>query len=64
MGKLTEKDKERLRSVGYNREGYKTSKKRIVKDSRGSSQTEHFDGRVDAEIRPAPLKVTSKVKEN
>lgn len=55
--KLTDEDRERMASVGYNRPGYKTSTQTTVKDARGSKQVEHFDGRVDAEVRPRITKI-------
>jgi hypothetical protein len=51
MGKLTKEDLERLRSVNHNREGYKTSKVTTRKGTHGS-QTEHFSGRIDANVTP------------
>lgn len=39
-----------MASIGYNREGYKTSTQTTVKDRKGSKQVEHFDGRVDAQV--------------
>jgi hypothetical protein len=59
MGKLTEKDLEKLRSVSYNREGYKTSKKTTSKGARGST-TEHFNGRVDAHVTPKAVPLTAR----
>ena len=56
MGQI---DKDKARSIKQNRSGYKTSTKTTIKDERGSSMTEHFDGRVDAEVRPAPVVVES-----
>ncbi len=58
MGKLTKAELEKMRSVTYNRSGYKTSSEKTVVDARGSNQVEHYDGRVDAEVRPASIKVT------
>ena len=43
---------------GYLPEGYKKSKKTWRVDGPAESdnwQTEHWDGRLDAEIRPAPV---------
>ena len=59
MGKLTKKELEKMRSVSYNRSGYKTSSKKTIVDARGSNQVEHFDGRLDAEIRPAAIPLTA-----
>lgn len=58
--KLTPADKEKLASIGYNREGYESSTKVTVVDERGSRQVEHFDGRVDAEVRPKVVKLTAR----
>lgn len=55
MTKLTKKDKERLRSVNLNSEGYKTSSKTTHKGF--GTQTEHFDGRQDVEIRPKAVEM-------
>lgn len=56
-------DLEKLRSIGHLSSGYKKSTRETVKDARGSKQVEHFDGRVDAEIRPRSVKVKAKAKE-
>lgn len=61
MGKKI--DLEKYRSIGYNREGYKTSTRKTIKDVRGSNQVEHFDGRVDAEVRPEAVRVKATPKE-
>ncbi len=55
MAKLTQEDKDRLRSISYNREGYKTSTK-TTRKGRGT-QTEHFSGRVDAHVRPKAVEL-------
>jgi len=55
-------DKDKYQSIGYNRTGYKTSTKTEIKDDRGSKQVEHFDGRVDAEVRPKIVRIGSKFK--
>ena len=52
-------DLEKLRSVGVLRPGFKKSKRRIMKDRRGSTQTEHWDGRVDAHVKPRSIKIES-----
>ena len=56
---MTKIDKEKAASIRQNRSGYKTSSKTTIKDERGSSMTEHFDGRVDAEVRPAAVEIKS-----
>jgi hypothetical protein len=56
-------DLEKMRSIGYNRPGYKTSTKKTIKDARGSNQVEHFDGRMDAEIRPKAVRIKLTAKE-
>jgi hypothetical protein len=58
--KLSKEDRQKMASVGYNRPGYKTSTKTTVKDSRGSNQVEHFDGRIDAEIKPKIVKLSTR----
>jgi hypothetical protein len=57
MGKSEKVDLDKLRSVGTLRSGYKDSTKTTIKDSRGSKQVEHFDGRVDAVVRPKPVRI-------
>ncbi len=48
------------KAPGYLREGYATSTRTTIKDLRGSNQTEHWSGRQDAEIRPAPARLNSR----
>ncbi len=47
-------DREKYASIGHVSQGYRTSKKKWVHDgdTSGSFQTEHWDGRRDATIRP------------
>jgi len=47
-----------VRVPAYLKEGYKFSKQRTVKDSRGSNETVHWSGRQDAEIKPQPVKLS------
>ena len=58
MTKLTKKDLARLRSVSQNKEGYKTSTQTVAKGH--GTQTEHFDGRVDVEVRPKAVKLMTR----
>lgn len=37
--------------------------KTVMKDARGSTQTYHWSGRVDAHIKPATVRTTAKPKE-
>jgi len=60
-------DLDKYRSIGHLRPGYKSSKKVIPhlddqgrKD--GGSQTEHFDGRVDAHIKAKAVPARSKTQ--
>ena len=51
--------------AGYLREGYKRSRRTWRGDGPPGAdnfQTEHWDGRVDAEVRPRPLKVRVKTE--
>lgn len=57
--KLTAEDREKMASIGYQTPGIKESTRTTIKDERGSKQVEHFDGRVDAIIKPAAVKLTS-----
>lgn len=50
-------DLNKYRSIGNLSEGYKRSTRTTIKDDRGSRQVEHFDGRVDAEVRPQVVKI-------
>lgn len=59
MAKDNKIDLEKYRSIGFNRPGYKTKTKTTIKDERGSKQVEHFDGRVDAEVRPKSVRVAT-----
>ncbi len=59
---MAKMDKDKMRSIGQNRSGYKTSSKTTIKDARGSSSTEHFDGRVDVDVHPAPVEIKSKAE--
>ncbi len=47
-----------VRVPTYLKEGYKFSKQKTVKDSRGSNETVHWSGRQDAEIKPRPVTLT------
>lgn len=65
MGKI---DKEKMRSIGYMRPGYKSSKRREpVRNERtgekGGTRTEHFSGRVDVNIQPKAVKIKTTTKE-
>ena len=57
-------DLEKYRSIGHNREGYKTSTEKTVVDARGSNRVEHFSGRVDVDIHPERVKMQTHVKES
>ena len=51
--------------TGYLREGYKTSKRTWRGDGPPGAdnfQTEHWDGRLDAEVRPRALSYEAKKK--
>ena len=61
MGKKVDLDK--MRSVGTLRSGYKNATRTYIKDQRGSKQVEHFDGRVDTEIRPKAVRIGTTIKE-
>jgi hypothetical protein len=54
-------DKDKYASIGSLRPGYKRSKKkwRTDGDFSGGFQTSHWDGRLDANIRPKRVKLTA-----
>lgn len=54
-------DLDKYRSIGSLRPGYKKAKRtyRLDGDKSGSTQTEHFDGRLDANIKVKTVKARS-----
>lgn len=51
------------KAPGYLRENYKTSTQSIVKDSRGSREIEHWNGRQDAHVMARPVTARAQTKE-
>jgi hypothetical protein len=48
------------KTPGQLRSGYKESTETIVKDSRGSTETRHWSGRQDVQIKAPAVRVRSK----
>lgn len=44
------------RAPAYLPEGYKTSTRTVIKDSRGSREVKHWSGRQDAHVKVAPVR--------
>jgi hypothetical protein len=64
MGKkFTQEDRDRMASVGINREGYKNSTQttRLGTTRRDGTRTEHFSGQVDVNVTPERVRLRARM---